>query len=72
MQLEVQSISQNQTLTDKDRKKLIQDSQQMYYDLIYRQIEKSTPEQISQIAMQIGKAESKELFDSMSHTFNVN
>ena len=44
MQLEVQSISQNQTLTDKDRKKLIQDSQQMYYDLIYRQIEKSTPE----------------------------
>ena len=69
MQLEVQSISQNQTLTDKDRKKLIQDSQQMYYDLIYRQIEKSTPEQISQIAMQIGKAESKELFDSMSHYF---
>lgn len=69
MQLEVQSISQNQTLTDKDRKKLIQDSQQMYYDLIYRQIEKSTPEQISKIAMQIGKAESKELFDSMSHYF---
>lgn len=69
MQQEIRDISQNKTLTDTDRKKLVQDSQQMYYDLIYRQLENSTPEQISQIAMQIGKTESKELFASMSHYF---
>lgn len=69
LQQETQGISQNQSLTDADRKRLIQDSQQMYYDLIYRQIENSTPEQISQIAMQIGKKESKELFANMSHYF---
>lgn len=69
MQQEIQKITQNKTLTDKDRKRLIQDSQQMYYDLIYRQIEKSTPEQISQIAMKIGKEESKKLFSDMSHHF---
>ena len=69
MQQEIQEITQNKTLTDKDRKRLIQDSQQMYYDLIYRQIEKSTPEQISQIAMKIGKEESKKLFSDMSHHF---
>ena len=69
MQQEIQKITQNKTLTDKDKKRLIQDSQQMYYDLIYRQIEKSTPEQISQIAMKIGKEESKKLFSDMSHHF---
>ena len=69
MQQEIQEITQNKTLTDKDRKRLIQDGQQMYYDLIYRQIEKSTPEQISQIAMRIGKEESKKLFSDMSHHF---
>lgn len=69
MQQEIQEITQNKTLTDKDRKRLIQDGQQMYYDLIYRQIEKSTPEQISQIAMKIGKEESKKLFSDMSHHF---
>ena len=41
----------------------------MYYELIYRQIEKSTPEQISEIAMQIRKNESKEIFDRISHYF---
>ena len=69
MQQEIQEITQNKTLTDKDRKRLIQDGQQMYYDLIYRQIEKSTPEQSSQIAMRIGKEESKKLFSDMSHHF---
>lgn len=71
MQQEIRDISQNKTLTDTDRKKLVQDSQQMYYDLIYRQLENSTPEQISQIAMQIGKTESKELFASMVALFSM-
>ena len=41
----------------------------MYYELIYRQIEKSSPEQIAEIAKQIGKDESKELFGKIAHHF---
>lgn len=69
MQQEIQEISQNQSLTEQEKKALIKDGQEMYYELIYRQIENSTPEQISQIATQIGKTESKALFDNMSYYF---
>ena len=69
LQQEIQAISQNFNITDKEKDKLIKDGQEMYYELIYRQIEKSTPEQISEIAMQIGKNESKEIFDRISHYF---
>lgn len=69
MKQEIQAISQNSNITEKDKDKLIKDGQEMYYELIYRQIEKSTPEQISEIAMQIGKNESKEIFDRISHYF---
>ena len=41
----------------------------MYYELIYRQIENSTPEQINEIVMQIGKNESKEICEKIMHYF---
>lgn len=71
MQKEMQELSQkqNQSLSKEDRDRLIRDGQEMYYELIYRQLEKSTPEQIIEIAKQIGKDESKELFGKISHYF---
>lgn len=69
MQKEIQDISQNQGFSNEDKAKLIRNGQEMYYELIYRQIEKSTPEQIAEIVKQIGKDESKELFGKISHYF---
>ena len=69
MQREIQDISQNQGLSNEDKAKLIRNGKEMYYELIYRQIKKSTPEQIAEIVKQIGKDESKELFGKISHYF---
>ncbi|MGN1271249.1 MAG: hypothetical protein ACI4UX_04705 [Clostridia bacterium] len=69
MQKEIQDISQNQGLSNEDKAKLIRNGKEMYYELIYRQIKKSTPEQIAEIVKQIGKDESKELFGKISHYF---
>ena len=69
MQKEIQDISQNQGFSNEDKAKLIRNGQEMYYELIYRQIEKSTPEQIAEIVKQIGKDESKELFGKISYYF---
>lgn len=71
MQSEVSDISQMQDISDKDRRKLTRDSQEMYYELIYNALEKSTPEQIQQLASQIGKDECKELFDRMGLYFQT-
>lgn len=71
MQQEVQSISQDSSLSDRDKKILLKDGQEMYYELIYRELEKCTPEQIREIAEQIGKSESKELFGKISHYFQT-
>lgn len=69
MQKEIQDISQNQSFSKEDKDELIRDGQAMYYELIYRQIERSSPEQIAEIAKQIGKDESKDLFGKMVHYF---
>ena len=69
MQKEVQEISENQAFTQIDKKILIQDTQEMYYELIDRQIEKITPEQIGELIEQIGKDEIKEIFSKMSYYF---
>jgi len=71
MQSEVSDISQMQDISDKDRKKLTRDSQEMYYELIYNALEKSTPEQIQELASQIGKDECKELFEKMGLYFQI-
>lgn len=69
MKKEIQEILQNQDLTETEKKELTTDAQQMYYELIYRQIEKHTPEQIMQITKEIGKEETKDIFSRMSHYF---
>lgn len=69
MQKEEQYILQNQDLSDDDKAKLIRDGQEMYYELVYRQVEKSTPEQIAEIVKQIGKDEAQRIFEEMSHYF---
>lgn len=69
LQQEVDEISNNENLSQDDKKNLIKDGQEMYYELIYRQIEKASPEQIEQIVTQIGKNKSKELFNDISHYF---
>ena len=69
MQKEIQDISQNQGFSNEDKAKLVRNGQEMYYELIYRQIKKSTPEQIAEIVKQIGKDESKELFGKISYYF---
>lgn len=69
MQSEAQDIMQNQSLSQEEKDTLISDGQEMYYELIYRQLERSTPEQITEIARQIGKDESKELLGKISYYF---
>ena len=69
MKKEIQDISQNPKLSNKEKEQLINDGQDMYYELIYRQIEKGTPEQIAELVTQIGKDESKEIFERISHYF---
>lgn len=69
MKDEIQDISQNSELSNKEKEQLIKDGQDMYYELIYRQIEKGTPEQIAKLVSQIGKDESKDIFERISHYF---
>lgn len=69
MQQEMSTISKNQALMPQERAELMKDGQEMYYDLIYRQLEKSTPEQLNQIVTQIGKEGSKRILSEISHFF---
>lgn len=69
MKNEIQDISQNPELSNKEKEQLINDGQDMYYELIYRQIEKGTPEQVAELVTQIGKDESIEIFERISHYF---
>ena len=71
MKDEIQDISQNSELSNKEKEQLIKDGQEMYYELIYRRIEKGTPEQIAELVTQIGKDESKEIFERISHYFQI-
>lgn len=70
MEKEVQAISNNNYLSQEERRNLIKDAQEMYYELIYNQIERSTQKQISELATQIGKDKVKDLFDKISYYFN--
>ena len=69
MKGEIQDISQNPQLSNKEKEQLIKDGQDMYYELIYRQIEKCTPEQVAELVTQIGKDESKDILERISHYF---
>ena len=70
MQKEQQEIFQNKDLSTKEKQELMKDARKMYYELIYREVEKSTPEQISKMSMQIGKENCKKIFENMKNYFN--
>lgn len=69
MEKEIQEISNNKFLSKEDKRKLIKDAQEMYYELIYNQIEKSTQEEIAELASQIGKDKVKVLFGNIAYYF---
>ena len=69
MQHETQEISQNTNLSNREMQELIRDGQAMYYELIYRQLKKSTPEQINQMSIQLGKEELKTLLEKIEKYF---
>lgn len=53
MKQEFQELSQNTNLSEEVRQKQMKDMKEMYYELIYRQVKKSTPEQISELSNEI-------------------
>ena len=66
---EIDTISQNTSLSKKEKDAILKDGKEMYYELIYRQIEKSTPEQLAELSTKIGKDNYKQLLGDISHYF---
>lgn len=69
MNTEIDTISKNTSLSKKEKEALIKDGKEMYYELIYRQIEKSTPEQLAELSTKMGKDNFKQLLGDISHYF---
>lgn len=65
MKLDLAEISGNDSLTDIDKNKAIIDSKEMYYELIYRQLQKSKKEHISELFNDFGEDEIKHLMSEM-------
>ena len=68
MESEIAEITQNTQLSEEEKNTLIQDGQEMYYGLIYNQLAKE-PEQISEVVIGKGKAETQKILKDISDYF---
>lgn len=66
---EIKSILGNKELSEEEQKLVIKDTKFMYYELIYRALEKITSEEIFKIEQQIGKDKSIKIFNNMQQYF---
>lgn len=72
MRKEIYDISENTELSEIEKDELIKDAQEMYYELIYIQLEKSTQEEINElVSKKIGKKEFIYILKEMSHYFQT-
>lgn len=69
MQKESGDILQMQGLSEKEKTTLIKDSQEMYYELIYRSIEKISSSQLKETKSQISEEQFNQILDKMEHYF---
>lgn len=69
MNKEEEKIKRDSTLSERERRKLLKDGREMYYELIYRQIEKCTTKQITELSTQIGKQNLIVLLENISCYF---
>ena len=69
MMLEQNEITNNNSLNDEERKTAIKDGQEMYYELIYKALERSSQEQLFEISEQIGENKYKEILDNIQYYF---
>lgn len=68
MRLEVNDISQENVLSAYDKKELVDDCKEMYFEIIYRNLTKATKEEIIDLLRQDGV---KDLFEEMKIYFNM-
>ena len=68
MEREITETNQNTELSEKEKDKLIQDGQEMYYGLIYNQLARN-PEQISEVVIEKGKVETQRILKEISDYF---
>lgn len=69
MNSEIKQISENSVINDKEKIEITQDIKEMYYELIYRMLEKEEPNQLMQTKNKIGNEKSKRIFEDMSKYF---
>lgn len=69
MKKEIQNISEDHILTDEQKQELISDAQEMYYELIYRQIEKMDEQGYYDLITEIGQEQSIGVVDDISNYF---
>lgn len=69
LKYENQMILKHPSISDDDKKILLKDGQEMYYELIFRELKKCEPEQINQIANEIGNEQAKKLFSNIEYYF---
>ena len=69
MTRETNYISQKEGLTDSDKNELIRNCKELYYELIYNDLQKDTSQQIQKITKQFGKDNCIELFNEMEKYF---
>ena len=69
MKREINDISENTELSKIEKDELIKDAQEMYYELLYIQIQKSTQKEIEELVSKIGKKEFINILKRMIYYF---
>lgn len=69
MRKEIYDISGNTELSKIEKDELIKDAQEMYYELLYIQIQKSTQKEIEELVSKIGKKEFINILKRMIYYF---
>lgn len=69
MEEESRDILQMKGLSEKEKTTLIKDGQEMYYELIYRTIERSSPNKLKETKLQIGEEQFKQTLNKMEQYF---
>lgn len=69
MKREINDISGNTELSKIEKDELIKDAQEMYYELLYIQIQKSTQKEIKELVSKIGKKEFINILKRMIYYF---
>lgn len=69
MNSEIRQISENETIDDSEKSEIIQDAKEMYYELIYRTLEKEDTNQLTQGNNKFGNEQNKRILEDMSKYF---